>query len=114
VSTPRRPATSPEPVRTCVGCRGKAPQVELVRVVAADGRLRVDRRAPGRGAWLHARPDCFAAAARRRAFAHALRAEVGAGAVADLGRSLAASAENLADWTVAERWLGDACTSTKG
>ncbi|WP_191254604.1 YlxR family protein [Amycolatopsis oliviviridis] len=74
------PGTDPQhdrvaPVRTCVGCRRRALIGELLRVVAADGRLIVDerRRLPGRGAWLHPVPDCLAKAERRRAFPRALR-----------------------------------------
>ena len=41
------------PTRTCVGCRTARPTDVLVRVVRqADGQLRVDRKGPGRGAWL--------------------------------------------------------------
>ncbi len=52
------------PVRTCVGCRRRAEQSELVRVtLAATGRSRSGQ-GPGRGAWLCAgRPDCFENAA---------------------------------------------------
>jgi predicted RNA-binding protein YlxR (DUF448 family) len=59
----------------CVGCRRRALVGELLRVIAADGRLIVDerRRLPGRGAWLHPEPDCLAKAERRRAFPRALR-----------------------------------------
>lgn len=48
---------------------------ELLRVVIVDGVLVPDpeRRRPGRGAWLHARPDCLRAAEKRRAFPRALR-----------------------------------------
>ena len=77
------------PTRTCVGCRRRAEQSELLRVVAdrasmqepsPDGgsrlvrRLRPDSRArlPGRGAWLHPEPECFDQAVRRRAFTRAL------------------------------------------
>ena len=65
--------------RTCIGCRLKAPAVELIRFVAAgpgdDLRLLPDpgRRLPGRGAHLHPDPACFALAERRRAFGRALR-----------------------------------------
>ncbi|HEX3590846.1 MAG TPA: YlxR family protein [Pseudonocardiaceae bacterium] len=43
--------------------------------MVADGALVPDpeRRLPGRGAWLHVRPDCLRTAHRRRAFARALR-----------------------------------------
>ena len=65
-----------EPVRTCVGCGGRAVQRTLVRVKAAGERVMIDRdRSGGRGAWLHAEPPCLERAAKRRAFARALRAE---------------------------------------
>jgi len=67
-----------EPERTCVGCGRKAPQRELVRFVAPDGTLRLDRgrRSPGRGAYVHARLSCFERAADRRAFSRTLRRTV--------------------------------------
>ena len=63
------------PVRTCVGCRLRAPVTDLLRVVVMDGALVPDprRRLPGRGASLHPTPECLHAAERRRAFARALR-----------------------------------------
>jgi predicted RNA-binding protein YlxR (DUF448 family) len=65
------------PVRTCVGCRTRAPASELLRVVARDGAVLPDdgRREPGRGAHLHPTADCLELAARRRAFSRALRVE---------------------------------------
>ena len=64
-------------MRTCVGCRVKAPRSALVRVVLVpqSPRAVVDERtdAPGRGAWLHADQVCLDLAARRRAFPRALR-----------------------------------------
>jgi len=77
-------ATRAKPVRTCVGCRERAPASELIRFVlirsgvAGAGeifRLQPDpgRRLPGRGAHLHPDPACFALAERRRAFGRALR-----------------------------------------
>ncbi|WP_417508450.1 YlxR family protein [Microbacterium sp.] len=64
-----------EPVRTCVGCRMRAPRSALIRVVAQDETLILDDRAvmPGRGAWVHPTQECLEAATRRRAFARALR-----------------------------------------
>ncbi len=57
-------------------------------VVGPDGRLTIDRTAPGRGAWLCrvastelAHPGCVAEAGRRGAFARSLRADIGAGDV---------------------------------
>jgi len=48
---------------------------ELLRVVAVDGELVPDprHRLPGRGAWLHADPECLTKAERRKAFPRALR-----------------------------------------
>jgi uncharacterized protein len=64
-----------EPVRTCLGCRQRAPRSSLVRVVARDGRVAVDAaaRLPGRGAWLHRSPACVDKALQRTAFGRALR-----------------------------------------
>jgi hypothetical protein len=65
------------PVRTCVGCRGRAPKRELLRlVVDPDGAIRVDPsgRAQGRGAYVHRDAGCAEAALRRGALARALRA----------------------------------------
>ncbi|WP_439594266.1 YlxR family protein [Microbacterium sp.] len=65
-----------EPVRTCVGCRARAPRSALLRVVRVDSSLIPDVRAsmPGRGAWVHETSECMDAAIRRRAFVRALRA----------------------------------------
>lgn len=89
-------------IRTCIGCRQRAAAAELFRVVVApdaigkaaprpaDEREQIApsgpaalpvvpdprHRAPGRGAWLHRDPECVELAARRRAFARALRVPV--------------------------------------
>ncbi|MFZ0173042.1 MAG: YlxR family protein [Acidimicrobiales bacterium] len=79
----------PEPVRTCIGCRRRAPQSELVRIVHADGGLLVSRTAPGRGAWLCARtPGCAELALERNAFSRALRIVVAPGLAEALAREL--------------------------
>jgi len=64
-----------EPVRTCVGCRTRAPRSALLRVVVIDSELVPDERAvmPGRGAWVHATQQCVGTALTRRAFVRALR-----------------------------------------
>jgi predicted RNA-binding protein YlxR (DUF448 family) len=64
-----------EPVRTCVGCRARAPRSSLLRVVSIDSVLVIDERAvmPGRGAWVHETLECVDTAIRRRAFVRALR-----------------------------------------
>ncbi|WP_084671256.1 DUF448 domain-containing protein [Sporichthya polymorpha] len=63
------------PLRTCVGCRERAPKTDLLRVVAVEGQCVPDPRGrlPGRGAHLHPRPECLTLALRRRAFPRALR-----------------------------------------
>ena len=67
-----------EPVRTCVACRRKAPQSELMRFAAVDGTLVADpaRRLPGRGAYTHRSAECFSKAAAAGAFSRQLRASV--------------------------------------
>ncbi|MFF3028350.1 MULTISPECIES: YlxR family protein [unclassified Microbacterium] len=64
-----------EPVRTCVGCRARAPRSTLLRVVSQNDILIIDESAvlPGRGAWVHPTRECMDAALRRRAFGRALR-----------------------------------------
>ena len=78
--------TSPArtPVRTCIGCRERAAKSELLRVVLGSGSDGLpaavpdpDGTAPGRGAHLHPTTACYDLAARRRAFARALRAGAG-------------------------------------
>lgn len=63
------------PIRTCVGCRARADQGDLVRVVRTASGYAIDRDAPGRGAWLH--PGCGALALKRRAIPRALRVDAG-------------------------------------
>jgi predicted RNA-binding protein YlxR (DUF448 family) len=67
-----------EPVRTCLGCRQRAPRSSLVRVVARDGRVVVDTaaRLPGRGAWVHPVSGCVHNAIQRKALGRALRVTV--------------------------------------
>jgi predicted RNA-binding protein YlxR (DUF448 family) len=64
------------PVRTCAGCGRKAPQSELRRFVAKDGRLTHGRTEPGRGVYTCRRLACFERAADKRAFARVLRSPV--------------------------------------
>lgn len=65
------------PLRTCVGCRQRAPQSDLIRVVVVGVALVADlhRRMPGRGAYVHPDLKCLERAAQRRAFPRALRVE---------------------------------------
>ena len=66
--------TSPE--RTCAGCGRKAPQRELVRFAARDGKLVAGRTEAGRGAYTCARLACFERALASRAFNRVLRQTV--------------------------------------
>ncbi|MHB1485940.1 MAG: YlxR family protein [Acidimicrobiales bacterium] len=76
--------------RTCVGCRRVAPPDTLVRVKATDdGRLIIDGRLGGRGAWLcAASPECLGAAIRSKGFHRALRIDIQGASVDALRRSL--------------------------
>jgi predicted RNA-binding protein YlxR (DUF448 family) len=67
------------PIRTCVGCRGRAPKADLVRVVTGPGGLRVDPdgTAPGRGAYVHAERTCVGLASQPDRLARALRTGAG-------------------------------------
>lgn len=72
--SPPETTASHVPVRTCIGCRARRPQPELLRfrrrpdgqVVPAIGTVR------GRSAYLCPSRDCFDEALRRRAFARTL------------------------------------------
>jgi uncharacterized protein len=87
MTLPNDPAV---PIRTCIGCRAKRPQAELVRcVLGADGLARVDRYGAGRGAWLCG-SACLDPAIRRNAFERAWKtgARVPASVLEPLHREL--------------------------
>ena len=67
-----------EPIRTCVGCRTRDARSALVRVVARDAALVVDRdgRLAGRGGYFHDRDTCVETFARRGGFVRSLRCVV--------------------------------------
>ena len=65
------------PERTCIGCRRRRGQDELVRLVQDRGRAVAARPgAPGRGAYLCPEVKCLEAAEKKRAFARAFRGPV--------------------------------------
>ena len=73
------PKARREPRRTCVGCREEGGQAELLRLVrAAGGEVLGDAgsRAPGRGAYLHRRRECFELARKRGGLNRALKTAV--------------------------------------
>ena len=62
------------PERSCVGCRRKRVQAELIRLHVEAGRVCLAvPGSPGRSAYLCPDPACLAAAGRRRAFGRAFR-----------------------------------------
>lgn len=64
-------------MRTCVGCRRTDDRAALRRYVRTEQGLVLDedRRAPGRGAWVHPDPQCWARALRG-GFARSFRAPI--------------------------------------
>jgi len=75
------------PERTCVGCRGRAPKAELLRLRRdPDGSVRVDPLGAGlgRGAYVHRDRACVDEAIHRGAVARALRARLDEGGAATL------------------------------
>jgi predicted RNA-binding protein YlxR (DUF448 family) len=62
--------------RTCAGCGRKAPQSELLRFGALEGRLVHAPGLPGRGVYTCRRLICFERARDRRAFARTLHTPV--------------------------------------
>jgi predicted RNA-binding protein YlxR (DUF448 family) len=68
----------PAPVRTCVGCSTRDDKARLLRIVVRHGGVAVDNRQiqPGRGAYLHPRPECLERALKRRSLGRALRSEI--------------------------------------
>jgi uncharacterized protein len=69
----------PEPVRTCVGCRGEAGKAGLIRVVRrAEGGAAIDATgsAAGRGAYVHPDPTCVVLARKRKSLDRALRTTI--------------------------------------
>lgn len=73
------------PERTCVACRAKRPQAELLRVTLdAQGSLRLGP-GPGRGAYLcPGSPGCVTTLLRKRPLGRALRTEVSSAALEEL------------------------------
>ena len=64
------------PIRTCIGCRQRRPQADLLRcVLDAEGAVQISRTASGRGAWLCG-PACVELARRKKAFERAWRTSV--------------------------------------
>jgi uncharacterized protein len=67
------------PIRTCVGCRRRRPQGELIKLKAQDSTAVVtsprDQR-PGRGCYVCPNIQCVEAATKKGAIARALRKDI--------------------------------------
>jgi uncharacterized protein len=75
-----------DPVRTCVGCRERAEQKSMVRLVrGSDGLVVVGRTLPGRGAWIHR--GCFELALGKGRLSRALRASLSEEEIATLRKN---------------------------
>ncbi len=83
------------PQRMCIACRESADKRSLVRIVRTDAGVQVDPsgKMPGRGAYLHARQECWTRALEINAIPRALRTQL---TPADRQR-LEAYAEQLAE-----------------
>lgn len=68
------------PRRTCVGCRQVRAKAELLRLVRrSDGRVELDGRSPGRGAYVCASEVCLGRALKGGRLAQAFRKPCQAG-----------------------------------
>jgi predicted RNA-binding protein YlxR (DUF448 family) len=74
-------------LRTCVGCRQRGTQEELLRCVYGESGALVDRHGHGRGAWL-CNVECARMAQRSDALSRAWRTKVAASEVEELIRSI--------------------------
>lgn len=67
-------------VRSCISCRTRRPQPELMRLRAAAGEIVIETtgtRGPGRGAYLCAKMECWKAVLRPGTLQRSLRQEIG-------------------------------------
>lgn len=67
------------PLRTCVGCRIKRPQEELVRICVGDKgvpEVDLEKRKPGRGAYLCPRYECWQKGLKKEKLEYSLKARL--------------------------------------
>ncbi|WP_394944382.1 YlxR family protein [uncultured Ilumatobacter sp.] len=87
----RKTTEIPGPVRSCIGCRSKRPQSELVRITRSPSGITVDGSSSGRGAWIcrdqrndGVAGECLDTAITQRAFARAWRSDVSGGDITNI------------------------------
>lgn len=70
--------TKKTPMRRCVGCMESKPKRELIRIVAADGDVKMDLtgKANGRGVYLCLDKECFIKARKRKAIGRSLELDL--------------------------------------
>jgi len=77
--------------RRCLGCHRADSTENLLRCVAVENQLVVDKKGkePGRGAWVHLTQDCLSLSLQRKAWGRALKKgpSLECGAVENLSRS---------------------------
>ncbi|MBO5516701.1 MAG: YlxR family protein [Firmicutes bacterium] len=66
------------PERRCIGCMQSKPKKELLRIVADEDGLHIDKsgKMPGRGAYLCRNGECAQLAVKKNAFGRNLKVEV--------------------------------------
>lgn len=67
------------PYRTCIGCQGKKPKRELLRIIRTpEGKVEIDEtgKKSGRGAYLCYNMACFREAMKKKKMAKALQVDI--------------------------------------
>ena len=68
-----------EPQRTCIGCKEKKNQKDLIKIVCnKDGKIDLDKekKMQGRGAYICNKKDCLENAIKTRGFERALKTKI--------------------------------------
>ncbi len=66
------------PERMCIGCRKKAAKKDLIRIIAKDAQIVIDRKGNtlARGTYICRSADCVALAKKKKALSRQLRQNV--------------------------------------
>ena len=83
-------------MRRCVGCMTSFPKKDILRLVATDGQLKIDRtgRLNGRGAYLCRSLVCFDQAIKKKRLTYALGISPGPDGIAALREEFAKEISN--------------------